>query len=455
MIPDRPIQYESWNGSYIRRLAPFIVLSVFLHIAAFGSVLGIGKLLIGGQGLSVLKFEAGESGLTSTRQPLLGSLFGLDRVKIFRIDFFREIIPWQPPEPEPTEEVTVEKAPVEIAPVEEPDEIEPLEEEQPIEEAAENPPEETPPLDEAENETPSVEIPITEAELLQPPATETEGPFGSSPNMEGFTFPENIPRMPSSGLNPMLVQPVLPEGIRDDEALPDAFRTFTEDQSATGQMPAFLLPSWELTDIDGNEWNDQMFHGNYTIYIIADMSRRHGLEEMLVWSYVIRQMTTNPQAAFPPYVAIVATCLENPYAYNELRVNATLKRTREQEHCMGVMIADRDGNFAKGLGYAELPQPVVLFADHNGYVRMLMIGRVRDISNNNIDAAMEIIAEMWQWNEEEFAALPVPISALINLLRDEAYDPSKREAEPLDISRRISPTWGYPFIPAEDETSPQ
>ncbi|HDS29461.1 MAG TPA: hypothetical protein ENN67_00310 [Firmicutes bacterium] len=295
---------------------------------------------------------------------------------------------------------------------------------------------------------------MDESDIIRIPIAPDDRPIAGSPSEEPYTLYGNESRLPSgTDFTPKLIQPVLPERYRTDEALPDAFGMYGFDRSAGTLYQAFVLPSWELKDIAGYEWNDQNFIGNFTVYIIADISRRHGTNEMLVWNYVIRQLTTNPQAAFPPNVVTIATSLENPYAFNETRVTETLKRVKEQEHCMGVMIIDLDGDLPKSLGYAELPQPVVVFVDYYGYVRMILIGRVKDISNKNIESAMEIISEMWQWDEQEFARLPLPMTILINMLRDEAYMPSKRQAEPLDISRQISPTWGYPFIPDENNST--
>jgi hypothetical protein len=184
------------------------------------------------------------------------------------------------------------------------------------------------------------------------------------------------------------------------------------------------------------------------------MSRRHGLEDLLAWNYVIKQLITNPQAAYPPNVATVATTIENPYAYRELRVTATLEQARDDEACFGVFLVDREGKLPLSLGYTELPQPIVIFADDRGYIRMLLIGRIRDISSPNIDAATGVIADMWRWTEQERGYLPPIVALLINVLRDTAYDEAARAAPVPDIAREKAPSWGYPLPTHEEGISP-
>ena len=457
MISDHPIQHDEWNGSYLRRLTPFIVISLVLHLIAFGSILGVSRLLGGGQGLSIVIFEPGDPGSGPGQQPLLGGLFGSERLKVFRIDFFREIISWVPPEPEPPEEITPEEIPVEeIIPVEEPE----PDEEPEIEEL----PDENESSEELSEIDLTLELPDTdeseipdgiEREISQP--VELIGaPIAGPPGENGFIPLDGIPETPEgTGFNPKLIQPVLPDRFNRGEMLPDALGLFDVSAEDSDVLPAFAVLPWELTDIDGNTWNDEQFLGNFTIYLLADISRRHGLEEMLVWSYMMRQLVTNPESRFPPNMAIIASANENPYGFGELRVRATLERAREEEHSFGVMMMDLEGEFALNLGYAEIPQPIVVFVDYSGFVRLIMIGRVRDISNENIEATMGVISEMWQWEEEEFASLPVPLMILLNVIRDEAYVEENRLVPAPPIAHQISPSWGYPFIPGEDSTTDQ
>jgi hypothetical protein len=77
---------------------------------------------------------------------------------------------------------------------------------------------------------------------------------------------------------------------------------------------------------------------------------------------------------------------------------------------------------------------------------MIMQGRVRDISTDSINSSMVVIADMWDWDENERNILPTAVALLINLVRDQAYDVEQRIAEPTESALAIAPTWGYPTV---------
>ena len=441
---------EEWNGSYVRRLAPFLGISIVLHVVFIALFIGIAMLFGGGRGIEVQLFDPGSAEAPLPSQPLLAGFGASERVKIFRIDFFREIIPWSPPEPEL---VIEEPEPAEVEPVPEIIEPEPVEEEipEPEEEAIE----EEPTPEEVIEELPEeAEVEKPEPTLLQHPRTlfggETEnGTVGPKPGLPTEDGPE-----------PLVEQPDIEGEVSEEEELPDALGIFPdEEESEVSGEPdfevrTFRLPEWEETGMNSVEWSGDVFLGNYTIYLMADISRRHGEEDLLVWNYVLRKLITNPQAAWPPNVVTVATALENPYAWNEESIAEFLQTSHETEYTFGVQIADMEGVLPASLGYYELPQPIVVFVDHNGYIRMILIGRVRDISTENIDASMDVIAEMWRWTEEERRTLPMIVTLLINLLRDQAEDPETRIVPPTEAELAVAPSWGYPVIP-EEETPPE
>jgi hypothetical protein len=455
MKDTRAITLEEWNGSYLRRLAPFLGISVVLHVVIIALFIGIALLFGGGRGIEVQLFQAGSDEAPLPSQPLLAGFGGPERVKIFRIDFFREIIPWQPPEPEP---VIEEPEVVEPEPEPEVVEPEPVEEtpEEPEEQVAEEEPTPEEVAEEAPEEATIAEEEVEKPELLQHPRTL----FGMQPEVDIETAPPKPGFPTENGPEPLLEQPDIEGEVSEEEELPDALGIFPneEEGEVSGEpdfeVRTFRLPEWDETDMNSVEWTSDLFLGNYTIYMMADISRRHGDEDLLVWNYVLRKLITNPHAAYPPNVVTVATALENPYAWDAESIDEFLQMAHETEYTFGVQIADPAGVLPASLGYYELPQPIVVFVDNNGYIRMILIGRVRDISAENIDAAMDVIAEMWQWTDEERRTLPMIVALLINLLRDQAEDPEVRIVPPAEAEQAIAPTWGYPVIP-EEETPPQ
>jgi hypothetical protein len=420
---NQPLSIDEWNGSYSKRLAPCLGISVVLHGILIGILFVMSLMDAGGRGLIVTQFDPGVPGAGMGSSPLIAGFDALDRMKIFRIDFFREIIPWSPPPP-PEPEI-IEEEPEEPL-IEEPEIIEPEIEEEPIIE--EEPVEEV------------IEEPLVVDDSSAPPLIGDPGElFG------GFNSPvddndllvtppgieRNIPRIPS-----------------DDEILPDSLYLYKADGDGFGGLNVLSLPEWELPGLGNLAWKNEYFLNNYTIYLVGDISRRHGFDELLAWNYVIRMLLTNPQAAFPPNVVTVGVAMENPYAFNNTRILNLLTDASEDENAIGVMIADSDGLFAKSLGYSELVQPFVVFVDNNGFVRLIMQGRVKDISSESMDSTMEVIAEMWQWDETEMGILPTVVMLLINLLRDQAYDPEERMVAPAESAYEIAPAWGYPeFVP--------
>jgi len=429
----------------MRRLAPFLGLSVVVHVLMIALVFGIGILLPGGRGLMVELYEPGTLDGAFPIQPLLAGFEGMERIKVFRIDFFKQIIPWRPPEPEPppveieppaveTEEpapeITEPEPPEEV--VEEPEEAE----EEPVEEPAETPAPEVVPEETTE--------PVEESDsgLIQHPR-------------DIFGFPSELPR-DHPGLTPLVEQPEVSRSVMEGEVLPDALGVFPEPTEGEGdfEVRVFLLPDWELPDITDIEWTNAQFLGNYTIYMLADISRRHGLDDLLAWNYVLRKLITNPYSAYPPNVVTIGEAIENPYLYDTERIKSILDQAHRDEWTYGVQIADSGGGFARSLGYTELPQPVVIFADHQGFIRMILIGRVRDISTQNIEAAMDVIADMWQWTEEERNSLPLVVALLINMLRDQADDVEVRAAPPSEAELTQSPGWGLPVFATEEPEEP-
>jgi len=384
---------EDWDRTYLKRLAFFVSLSAILHVVFFGSFLVFSLFMAGGKGISVELFSPGMSNPSSPSQPYVAGLGLSERIKIFRIDFFKEIIPWSPPAV--AAELVVEEIPQE-----------PVIEEPVVEEV----------------------IPV---EIIEPP----EEPTDEISNI--FNEPFDIPE-------PVLMQPDI-SGLETAEGtLPDAFGAYGTSGEGDPNSNVYPLPDWKLTDKDGLEWKSEYFTENYTIYIIGDVSTRHGMEDILAWNYVLRQLTTNPQAAWPPNIVTVATSLEGYYQYDEDDIVSLLADAHDSENTFGVQIADPDGIFPLSLGYTQLPQPVTMFVDDNGFIRLIMIGRIKDISMSNIEATMDIIAEMWQWDENERAILPTVVTLLINLLRDTAYDEENRRIPPEDYAYLIAPTWGYP-----------
>ena len=404
---------EDWDRTYLKRLAAFISLSAVLHAAIFASLILIAMLMSGGKGLSVQLFDPGADIAGNPDQPMVGGFDFPERIKIFRIDFFKQIIPWTPPPPEP---VITEP---EIAAVEEETPEEPVIEEPKVEEVPE---EET------------IDLSVSPGE----PVVALEESTNGSGAMREFTSTFEIPE-------PLLAQPDFTGLDESGDKLPDAFGLFEADETdETGTGNVFPLPTWKMTDMDGIEWQSDFFLQNYTIYIIGDISTRHGLDDILAWNYVLRQLITNPQAAWPPNIVTVASVMEGYYRYTEADIRRILKEKHSDEFTLGVQIADPDGKFPLSLGYTKLPQPIIIFVDDNGYIRLIMIGRIRDISSANIQSTMSVISEMWQWDEDESNILPAAITLLINLLRDTAYDENARKQPPEQTAYQIAPTWGYP-----------
>ncbi|HEX9746417.1 MAG TPA: hypothetical protein VGB30_13430 [bacterium] len=428
---------NSLNGSYSLRLSPFLVLSLAVHLVLIGGIYTVDRFFTGGQGISVHVFSPGDPRDVSQPEILHSGLSGDEILKIFRIDFFSQIIPWTPPEPEEPEPIGgVTPDEPEVSEVE-PEPVEEIPEPEIIEE-------------------PELSVVETEPDII-PPVVEPDIPDDSLIPDIPDDYPDILPgenpgdTIPVPDNNQPVAMPVMPEGYSYSDTLPDNLGVFSDLESTDSGGDAFLLPEWHLDDIDGVEWSSDQYLGNYTIYVIGDISKRHGLDELLAWNWTLRNLITNPQAAFPPSVVSVVSALENPYAYNELRVKNTLHNARESENCYGPIIMDLEGEIPKSLSYTELPQPIVMFVDQYGYIRLIMIGRIRDISNENIKATMGVIADMWRWDDAEAATMPSIVTLLINILRDQANDETIRTQAPPSVAYEVDPSWGYPEPLSPDE----
>ncbi|MCX6645757.1 MAG: hypothetical protein NTY09_05300 [bacterium] len=417
-----PQSIDEWNGSYVKRIIPFIGVSIALHVVSIAIVFGVSFLYSGGHGLTITLFDPGQPGALNQQPPLVAGFDAPDRMKIFRIDFFREIIPWSPPPP--------------VEPVIETPEV----------------PEETPEV--IEEPAPEEEVPEETVEQPTPEVVD-ENVAGSTSDEETSVISENellVTDNPLSGTNTELIDSPdnigttishYPINIDENEILPDSLVLYG---GVTDSANVLLLPDWQLPGLQNLAWTNEYFLGNYTVYIVADISRRHGMEELLAWNYVLKMLVTNPQAAWPPNVVNVGTAIENPYAFNNTLILNRLQEASTEENMFGVMIADPGGLIPKSVGYRELAQPFVMFVDSYGFVRLIMQGRVRDISNDSINSTMGVIAEMWQWDESEMDIMPTAVMLLINLVREQAYDPEERKIPMPETALTVAPSWGYPPV---------
>ena len=438
---------DEWNGSYVRRLFPFLGASVALHVLTILIVIGIGMLSGGGGGLDVRLFDPGKYTGTAPSGPLLGGFSPPERIKVFRIDFFRQIIPWRPPEPEPVIE--------EVQPPEEPP-------------AAVTEPEEEPPPEEPEAEvsTSQPEPAVEEsAGNLEPTLTGDQGSAGQGDltaltgnprdllgSLTDIGVPIENDTGPVGPPTPILAQPDLSQVSGDEGALPDAMGVFqgSETENPEAEANVFPMPAWQVADANDVQWDSTQFLGEYTIYIIADFSKRHGPEQLLAWNYTFRELLGFANYIYPPNIVNVATTLEDPYTYDRVQVGDMLKQAYADEHIIGVMAVDTDGALPKSLGYTELPQPIVVFVDQYGFIRLILIGRVNDIQMDNIKQAMGVIADMWQWTDQERTTLPTATMLLIqNFIRPRADDPEQRKIVPQGMPENL----GYPSAPQPAETS--
>jgi hypothetical protein len=436
------ITLDEWNGPYARRLMPFVVISMAFHLVVAGAVLGIGMLSLGQGAMEVKTFDPGNPALNPISS-IWSGLLNRERPKVIRVDFFNQVVPWTPPllAENPQLSTVGPEETVVPEPPEKPEEV------KIVEKPEVTPPQEATPGESVQGSTQNEETLVAEAPS---PPSETqgadEGPLYSldlglgSPFSPGGAYSR-------FGPTPPVAQPVLPNGYRQSDVLGDAYGVFPPRDSAGTTGNVLPLPDWNLSDIDAVRWQASQFLGNYTIYLMGDISQRHGLDDLLAWNWVIRQLVTNPQAAWPPNMVTVATTLENPYAFNELRVQNTLQHARADESVFGVIVVDRDGALPLSFGYTDLPQPIAIFVDGFGYVRMIMIGRVIDIGNENIDSVMGVIADMWAWNPDEAASLPPLVSLMINMLKQKAYDPAERSLPVPESAHQVSPAWGYPPPP--------
>jgi hypothetical protein len=441
---------SEWNGSYAKRLTPFLILSLVIHMAGFGILLGASIFFAGGKGVKVLAYLPGN---IQNKQDIRAGWripASRSRPKVYRIDFFNKVIPWIPPPPEVLPSSSVEPEP-EVKESEKPKAPEKPKENKNLKAPVKpkNPEEKKEPKNTstpAEPEKPSANgagesagqpsnVPDGRSPVEPELSTGPESPLSS----EGYTGPV--------GPSPLVAQPVLPNNFLFDKRPHDAYGAFPPTDSAGNVGDAHPMPNWAMPDLDGVNWQASQFWGNYTIYILGDISRRHGFEDLLAWDWTLRQLVTNPNAAWPPNVVTIASTIENPYGYSDALVADELQLVKKQESLFGVILPDRAGTIARSLGYFELPQPIVIFVDQNGYIRMVLIGRVIDISGKNIAQSMDTIADMWQWTPEERKTLPAFVEGMVNYLKQKAYDSELRRVPPSDEARQKAVDWSYPTPP--------
>jgi hypothetical protein len=92
------ITLDEWNGSYVRRLGPFVAFSMALHLLIACVFIGMGMLSLGKGTMQVKTFDPGNPALNPISS-IWSGLINRDRPRVIRVDFFSQVIPWTPPPP--------------------------------------------------------------------------------------------------------------------------------------------------------------------------------------------------------------------------------------------------------------------------------------------------------------------------------------------------------------------
>jgi len=236
----------------------------------------------------------------------------------------------------------------------------------------------------------------------------------------------------------MLVVLCFPVMATEDEESSDA------EVTVYGQQSARKVPSWYLTDTDGLEWADSNFTGNPTIYVLADISLEDGLEELLAWNFLVRQLSTLPIVNWAPNCAVIASTTDDPDSWEIKDILDLLMERQDPEHLYGVLLADVEGEVAEAFDLSDVERPNVIVADASGKINCIITGKISEISDEGIQDVITVIGEMWRWSTSEWSTLPKVVTMIVKLLAIDAYDETVREEEPLPTAYETAPKWGVP-----------
>lgn len=231
----------------------------------------------------------------------------------------------------------------------------------------------------------------------------------------------------------LVVKPVidLPENsvpkIDPDEILPDGRVLTMEELDTAGETLKF--PPYTFKDIPYNPNSWQTFssvkcYGYDILYFIADISKKDGFEEYFEWATFWDYLFSIDGVADPPWPLGIAEIIEDPYfltpdmASEALRMRIERLDYKKLEY-KNYNFLDVEGQVLSQLNITELENPRVYLVDRDGYVRLLLEGRISDVPIMDINKAVGAIAEIWGMTNIETALATAAVISYQQKLIDE------------------------------------
>ena len=201
-----------------------------------------------------------------------------------------------------------------------------------------------------------------------------------------------------------------------------------------------MVPKFELTTlVDQQVRTNDCFLKYPTIFIVGDLSTKTGLDDMFNWLHFFHDLMHNKGVVSPPWVLGIGEGIENPYFLTpDLAADALSTRFTKMGLFSGPLWGDiaydQDHQFIDGLGIEKLPVPQVYMSDLEGYVHIVITGRLEDLDNEQIVGIATEIKDKWGMTDLEFMATKLIVfnwqhSLQNGTLKDPT--PTNPEAEPL------------------------
>jgi hypothetical protein len=236
-------------------------------------------------------------------------------------------------------------------------------------------------------------------------------------------------------VNPV-VKPVPVKPVNTDDSIPKVDSTeikpigkvlTKEELETNGQTLKF--PPFTFKDIPYNENKWQTFssfscRGYDILYFIVDISKKDGFEEYFEWATFWDYLFSIEGVADPPTPIGIAEIIEDPYFLTpDMASDALRMRIEKLDYKIPTYknynFLDVDGQVLNQLEIQELENPRIYLVDRDGYVRLLLEGRIADVPIMDINKAVGAIAELWGMTNVETALATAAVISYQQKLVDE------------------------------------
>lgn len=277
---------------------------------------------------------------------------------------------------------------------------------------------------------PVVDMAVVPPELTPAPEIPTPKPTPNPPRPKNPTVPTPAP-VEGTGT---------PSGDLAALLRPETSVAIGELKGVDGEL--LMVPRFELRTLrDDLVRRETDFLRYPAIFIVGDISTEEGMSDMYTWAHLFHDLLHFPNVVTPPYVLAVGEAVAKPdFLTPDLAEDAMLRRWEKLQLFAGPVWGDaafdREGEFLDGLDITKLDTPQIYVMDLDGYIRIMIKGRLDDLSREEILQIVETIKDQWGMTPAEHTAARIAVLTWQSNLKAGRLGPPTRtnpEAQPLVI----------------------